>query len=190
MSSRLQKKQPKKITQRQESVIRKIEDPSLDKGFHLPAAAWPHETGDSVLYLGIEDLRDGVQSCFLSLQAHHLYVTTQFQSVISWHHLRTTVFRRVLEAGKECCEKSGLGTFFFIWGIQTRVATLRLGYFLCWSPARESFSKLLVFWSIINLRHWVWHTRKIMNAGHTSDSELVGKPTLSHNSECANKYMM
>ena len=41
-----EKKQSKKVAQRQEFVVRKIMDSSLDKGFHLPEAAWPHETGD------------------------------------------------------------------------------------------------------------------------------------------------
>jgi hypothetical protein len=35
-----------------------------------------------------------------------LWFHNTVQSVISWRHLRTTVFAKGLEVGKECCEKS------------------------------------------------------------------------------------
>ena len=64
MSSGLQKKQSKKIAQRQESVVRKIKDSSLDKGFHLPEAAWPHETGDQFCVWASETRVTGCNHAF------------------------------------------------------------------------------------------------------------------------------
>ena len=152
------------------SLYRKVSQRNLprdrvcDNIFHLvPEAACPHRTGNQFLfrhwrpvwYFAIILFKLANAPLRFPNKVPKCYIMTPSE----YHCLSNGSWNR-----QSMLQKSGLGTQYFSFGsIHTSVVTLRLDWFLYWSPEdRESMPKIFVaVWSIIRLRQYVYRTRKI-----------------------------